>query len=294
MQIKRRRSFANEWCRIKVSGVVNSDTNDLVGVPTTRYDLPTTYEDAHAKNNPCLAPHGFFRELHSGNNKQAQEFLEKFGPLTLEPAQRVHGIGPVHVNLAEFWSLQRRFSLIAAISESIDDRKPLEAALLKSYQNRYDFAIPIGQISGLPPRFEAGREYEFPWQGQMQDASEWLGSAPMEELRECALQLILFELNTHTQELRVVWERGWEASGRRFRPVVWVTSLRSAMWEFWGRDTIGLSWRRCPHCQTLFYPKRHDQTCCTPHQQALWSKRRYAAEQRAQERQRKRGNRRSL
>ena len=101
-------------------------------------------------------------------------------------------------------------------------------------------------------------------------------------MRNWALKLILVELNTHMHDTRIRWERGWEVSGRKFRTVVWVDSLLSAIWEFWGRDTAGLYWRRCPHCQRFFYPKRHDQFYCIPREQSLWSKRRYAAEQRAQ------------
>ena len=200
---------------------------------------------------------------------------------------------PRLVDLGKFWSLQLRFRLIAEIWESLNGRGQLARALLNIFERRHEISkhdCPLGQIFGLPPAFRRTDVYEFPWQIQQQEAKEWLESAPMEEMHEFALQLILLELNAHTHDLRIVWHRGWETTGGKFREVVWVDSLWSAIWESWGWDTNRLSWRRCPHCQRFFYPKRRDQICCTPRQQELWSKRKYAAERRAQEhRQREKG-----
>jgi hypothetical protein len=289
MQAKPRREFAATWHQMKVFGTAAADTIQFVGRLSGRYDLHRAYENAQAKKKPDLSPHGFFRKLQSGDNEQAKEFLETFGPLKLDLGARLSGHGDVVVDLAEFWSLHRRYCLISEVWESLDDRKQLEAFLLNSYAQRrgiskYD-EFPLGQTFGPPPEFKSRGEYEFPWQVQQQDAREWLGSARMEAIRACALDLIFLELNAHTHKLRMVWDRGWEATGRKFREVLWVDSLWSAIWESWGWDTKRLYWRRCPHCQRFFYPKRHDQFYCTPRQQALWSKRRYAAERRAQERQ---------
>lgn len=92
--------------------------------------------------------------------------------------------------------------------------------------------------------------YKFPWE-ESQEAKDWLASARIEDMRECALDLIFLELNAHTRELKILWERGWEGTGRRFREVVWLDSLWSTIWEFWGRDTNRLSWRRgrCALCR---------------------------------------------
>ena len=254
--------------------------------------MDEAYKKAHAKNDPYLAPHGFFRKLRFGDNEDAKEFLEAFGPLKLDVGQRLLGSGSVVVDLGEFWILHLRFCLIAKLWESLDDREQLATALLRSYENKKDISrcgkFSLGQKLGPPPLFQKRGEYEFPWQVQNQDATTWLSHTPIDEMRSCALGLILNELTAHTSDLRIVWDRGWESSGRKLRPVIWVDSLWSAVWEFWGKDTIGLSWRQCPHCQTFFYPKRRDQFYCTPRQQALWSKRRYAAEQYAQERRGKR------
>jgi hypothetical protein len=253
---------------------------------------PFSVRKARAKNKPYLSPHGFFRKLQFGDNERAKEFLEIFGPLKLEVGTRLRGTGPVVVDLCDLWSSQLRFCLIANVWESLGDRKQLATALLNCCLKGREISkyekFSLGQEFGPPPAFERRGEYEFPWQLQRQAPTTWLESAPMREMQGCALQLILLELNAHTRDLRIVWERGWETSGRKFREMVWIDSLWSAIWELWGWDTIGLSWRRCPHCERFFYPKRHDQFYCTPRQQALWSKRRYSAERRAQERQRKR------
>ena len=280
---------------MKILGTASSEAQQLLGVLTDHYDLHETYVKAHAKNDPDLAPHGFFRKLRFGNDDEAREFLETFGPLELTSPERL-SLTDVRlgVDLRKFWSLQLRFSLVAAAWESLDDREQLANAIYTLYERRRELSeyqeFPLGQIFGPPPASEPRGTYEFPWQPKGQEAATWLKTATLEEMRNYALQLVFLELNIHIRDTSIRWERGPGVSGRRFRTVVWVDSLWSAIWEFWGWDTTGLSWRRCPHCQIFFYPKRHDQFYCTPRQQALWSKRRYAAEQRALELRRKRKN----
>jgi hypothetical protein len=295
MQTKARREFAATWYRMKVFGNATSDVKEFVGELGDRYDMRQAYEKAHARNNPYLSAHGFLRKLQFGDNAQAQEFLETFGPLKLPLGTRLRGMGPVVVNLNEFWGLQRRFCLIANAWESLNDRLLLSHKLLNIYNYKNDQAIyqefPLGQIFGPPPKFERRGQYDFPWGAEPQEARTWLRSAPLAQMRACAVQLILLELSAHTQALRIVWDRSWDPSGIKFREAAWLDSLWSAVWECWGQDTSGLPWRQCPHCQTFFYPKRQDQFYCTPRQQALWSKRRYAAERRAEERKRDRNSR---
>ena len=296
MQTRLKREFATEWYRMKILGASTSDIRQFPGELTDRYDLRETYNEAHSKKDPWVAPHGLLRKLRFRENDHAKEFLETFGPLKLNVGERLSGTGfALLVDLDQFWSLQRRFALVAKIFESLDDRDKLTEALLTLYESWRTVSeytkFPLGQILGPPPAVEQKGRYEFPWELKQQPATTWLKSATIEEMRQWALQLILLELNAHMHDRRIQWERGWEASGRKFRSVVWVDSLWSAIWEFWGKDTIGVSWRQCPHCQIFFYPKRRDQFYCTPRQQALWSKRRYAAEQRAYERQWKRKHR---
>jgi hypothetical protein len=287
MQLKLRREYNIEWYRMKIIGHVSSDTNEVCGSLTDRYNLYQAYEKASAKKNPYLAPNARFRELRFGDIGGATKFLESFGPLTLDIGQRLSGRGDVIVDLREFWGLHMRFSLIAMLWESLDNREQLANAIVAIYRRKRELSaydkFPLGQEFGPPPRSDPRGRYEFPWESRQQRATTWVKSATIDEMRKWALQLILLELNIHTRDQRILWERGWEVSGRKFRTVVWLDSLWSAIWEFSGWDTIGLSWRRCPHCQRFFYPKRHDQFYCTPRQQALWSKRRYAAEQRAHE-----------
>ena len=227
---------------MKILGTVSSDTRQFPGELTDRYDLHEIYEKEHAKYNPYLAPHGFFRKLRFGDNDGAQNFLETFGPLTLKKGERLDGTGfHLLVDLDEFWSLQRRFSLVAKIFESLDDRDRLIEALLKVYESSRTVSkytkFPLGQTFGPPPISEPKGRYEFPWELKQERAATWLKIAPMDEMRQCALQLILLELNAHTHDRRIRWERGWELSGRKFRQVVWIDSLWSAIWEFWGKDT---------------------------------------------------------
>jgi hypothetical protein len=168
--------------------------------------------------------------------------------------------------------------------QSFGEGHRLAQAIVKICENRalasrFD-DLPLGTELGPPPA-NTSREYFFPWQLSEQSGDEWLTHASMKELRDCALYLVNIELNAHMCGRRIVWHRGSEPLGEKFRPVIWVDSLWSAIWEFFGMDMTGLSWRRCPHCQRLFYPKRKDQFYCTPRQQALASKREYARRSRA-------------
>ena len=294
MQIKLRRQFEIEWFRMTIIGDVTSETGEVVGSLTEPYDLQEAYEKACANKKLDLAPNVRFRKLRFRENSEAKEYLETFGPLTLDMGQRLLGSGTIRVDLHKFWALQLRFALIATVWESLDDREQLANAILELYQRRGEWSghgeFPLGQTFGPPPDSKRAGIYKFPWQSQRQNATAWLKSATIDEMREWTLQVVLRELNIHARNQRIRWQRGWEESERKFRTAVWIDSLWSAIWQFSGWDTSCLSWRRCPHCKRFFYPKRRDQFYCTPRQQALWSKRRYAAEQRAQDRRRERKN----
>jgi len=54
------------------------------------------------------------------------------------------------------------------------------------------------------------------------------------------------------------------------------TSLWTVIWQLFARDTLGVSWRICPHCNRLFYPTRKDRFFCTSRLQVLHSKREWA------------------
>lgn len=257
------------------------------------YNVRETYERAQRRSDPLLAPHGFFRGLAPGNNLHARDFLERFGPLRLTPEQQYSPvIVPIRVNLGEFWRLHLRFCLAAQLWESRNDKARLAEAWRGVFEHHKEASkgesIPLG--STLPDPSDPGVIYyrlPFPWELEDQPFDEWVQSATLTTLKENALSLIHGELNLHIHGRRLGWERAWEPSKEKFRPVIWVDSLWSAIWEFFGWDTASISWRRCPHCQRFFYPKRRDQFYCTPRQQALASKRRYAAMQRAEEKKKK-------
>src|SRR5579862_6210947 len=156
MQLKLRREYNIEWYRMKIIGNVSSETSEVCGSLTDHYNLHQAYEQACAKKNPYLAPNARFRKLRSGDISGASKFLESFGPLTLDIGQRLSGRGDVIVDLRKFWRLHLRFSLIATLWESLDNREQLANAMVAIYQRRGEFfadgEFPLGQEFGPPPR----------------------------------------------------------------------------------------------------------------------------------------------
>lgn len=284
--------FPDTWWRMKILTPLRPDTRELWGTLTDRYDLRSAYEKAHARKDPLLAPHGFFRKLAPKNVSHAREFLQTFGPLFLDSGPRLLGRGEVAIDLDQFWALHLRFSLVSNLWESLHlrNRDRLSGVLSEIFRRRREFPkerYPLGTQFGMPTSKTRSR-CKFPWQQQRQKVQTWLRTASLEEIRQCALSLVHLELNAHTRDRQIGWQKGWERSGEKFRLEIWIESLWSAIWEFFGTDTAGIAWRRCPHCQQLFYPRRRDQFYCTPRQQALASKRRYATERRARERRQSR------
>jgi hypothetical protein len=269
---------------MKVMTPSGMGTRAIMGELTDRYDLHAAYENARARKDPLLAPHGFFRALKPRSDHHIREFLEQFGPLTLDVGKRLLGTGAgVGLDVDQFWGLHHRFCIVSELWDSLRDRNRLAKGLLELSRQRREISnwekFPIGTQFSPPPANKRSR-YKFPWQVQRQRAETWLKRASLDEMRKCSLSLVHLELNVHMRDRRIVWQRGWEPSGEKFRPIICVDSLWSAIWEFWGMDMAGIAWRSCPHCQTLFYPKRRDQFYCTPRQQALASKRNYAARRR--------------
>jgi len=288
------RDRPNEWPQMRVGKSVcirdhdngRRSVTEFYGELGRFYNLRHAYDRAHELKDPYLAPHGFFRRLAHGNTGHAREFLEKFGPLVLSAGKRFTPGCHVGVSLEQFWTAHSRFCLVTNLWESRDDRARLAAALLEVYRHRQDRSpfeeLPIGTKFGPPPSTNH-QLYRFPWEEVDQEPEEWLHRAGLADLRNCAFYLIHLELNLHMRSRHIVWQRSWEPPKEGWRVVIWTESLWSAMWEFWGCDTASLSWRRCPHCQRLFYPKRRDQFYCKPRQQALASKREYARKLRARQ-----------
>lgn len=282
-QLRRR---PNQWWRMEIQDPVGAKSSQLLGILGEQYDLQDAYEAGQAKRRLDLTPHGFFLQLAPENRGHAKEFLQKFGPLKLNLGDRSVGNGfHAGVNLDEFWSMHLRFRLVTELWDSLHHRDALSQAFVKISQNRerashhQEFILAT---EPSPPPAITVRTYKFPWEQSRQPVEKWLRTVKLADLRRDALYVVNIELNIHARAFRLIWGRGWEASATKFRPVIWLDSLWAAMWQFWGMDTnAGLTARRCPHCQKLFYPKRRDQFYCTPRQQGLASKRQYAARMRA-------------
>jgi hypothetical protein len=237
-----------------------------------------------------------FRRLAPGNTVHALEFLEAFGPLLPDdPTQKLTTHKGEHaiVRLNEFWGHHMRFCLIAGLWESLKDKTALRSAWKRVYYKRYEEV----SLPGAPRPSTAGqlRMLEEDWKPFFHRLSsdfatknfdEWVGTTPLDRLREEALLFVLGELNLNATDATMRWQRGWEPTGTKFRVLVSTHHLLAMIWQFFGWDTAEGSWRRCPHCQRFFYPRRKDQFYCTPRQQALASKRDYAQRWRDEHRRR--------
>ena len=283
------------WFRGKIGSYEGQEGGRLlVGPPWEFYNARTIYEKAQKKHDPLLSPHGFFRRLANHNDTHAREFIERFGPLIAGKGQRIHPLGPpplpVEVNLEDFWLRHIEFTQTMCLWENRNSKKELEAAwrnIAQNYPLRRDVFDP--DRSGLILPWDLANE------GRVLDSSrsdmhvfeEWAKNTSFEDMRRWTVWLVRSELNSNTAGSRAFWDAGWDRTGEKFRQVVMSHSLWSMMWELFGFDTTETCWRRCPHCQRLFYPKRRDQLYCTSRQQGLASKRAYAARRRAEERKMK-------
>jgi hypothetical protein len=302
------------WCRPKVVTLESTPRPHLILQPDwQRYDVREAYERAQRRHDPLLSPHGFFRNLARGNSSHAIEFVKRFGPLVAEKLETVRegrpvwiGLDPSHppdgplgVNLDEFWRLQLQFRHIVSLWESLNGKEALVAAwrtiandhlsgrftLIDTRSSIKVFPWEVANAEGLVE----GR----PWYCEernraMKIFDGWTKNTSLAEMRGCTLDLVRANLNSQSWDGKIVWEFGWEPTGKKLRPAIWQPTLLGTIWEFFGHDTVGMFWRRCPHCQRLFYPKRRDQFYCTPRQQALASKRAYAARRRAEEKKTRR------
>lgn len=198
------------------------------------------------------------------------------------------------MNLADFWSYHLRFCLVAQLWEARESR----SALVKSWRDAYKYCEEVEHCGPLgfgdrqrgwydPPNVYY--PYSWPWQLEKKELESWERETPTIKMREYALQFVGSELNLHLSDSEIIWERCWEPTKARFRQSILTKSLWSLIWQLFGWDTCQVAWRRCPHCQKYFYPRRRDQFYCTSRQQGLASKRDYA--RRARARQQKRARR---
>ena len=297
------------WWRapVEVDAEEAANRGATLGKTWQPYNVSQAYAEARRRFNPVLAPHGLFRELRQAHAGDAEKFLKEYGPLELTPPPGALPPAGLHnFTLEYFWSRQLRFRLVTGLWESLNDRITLLKAwraITENHQNAsLRQSVPLGFREKPPAHPPAGASLgpgmtrespPFPWNIADVPFEKWEKEVDFAEAKEKALALIRQEMELHTAECTIIWENGWEATGERFRSVFRAPSLLAMMWELFGRDTSGVAWRRCPHCQILFYPKRHDQFYCTVRQQTLASKRNYAARMRIEEKRRAEARRRA-
>lgn len=268
------------------------------------YDVLAAYDKARRAWNPLLSPHGHFFALQLGSERHARKFLETFGQLGhfgVSAGRTPHGV--VKTYLPSFWARQLRYRLVVQLWKSRNDAVALTDAIREISEKHAKTSdaldeTPLGfcdasapahvtlatkisdaareAIIGIHGQAVSGKIPAFPWSLENSSFDEWSQRTPLPKMRDWAINLVRQELDIHSRKSRVVWEVVRDHSRELLQPRVHSDSLLSMIWELFGRDTAGLGWRRCPHCQKLFYPKRKDQSYCSPRQQALASKRAYA------------------
>ncbi len=305
-------TFDYKWHRLKVrlpSGLRKdrramadylAQQTRIEGVEGDAYNVREVYALAQEKHRPLLSPHGMFRRLAPGNNYHAKEFLEKFGPLkpqhiSLAEAKKrklrkLSAVLRVQVvDLTNFWDCHAEFCVMSQLFEALDDKKRLSAAwraLTETPKPLPWFSKDMFSfIEKLPGVRMAGEIGPPTAKAYFQDFKSWILGAGFRKQQTEALAVIHLALNHHLHGRWLHWE---EYEPRKFRMVLAFHTLWDGIWELFAWDTAGTTWRRCPHCQRLFYPKRKDQFYCNPRQQALASKKEYARKRRRHEKRKRR------
>ncbi len=282
--------------------------NEFPLIPLRRadsYDVIEAYRRAHTKRDPLLAPHGFFRKLPSKRTTAALEFVERFGPLDWP----VTGEEPMF-ELYDFWLKHLRYVSVVRLWEERDSESGLRSALADLHKNIEDIHLAEGTeklqdapphlgrffMQGVVPLYPLGTVNAariccpMPWERAQLSFEDWLSRTVFDELREAAIEIFHLELNLHLIGREARWYRMDKALYDPHLPVsfqlfVGVGNLWQRIWELTGLDTARVSsWRLCPACNVIFYPKRSDQYYCKSKEQILASKRNYARARRGRER----------
>jgi hypothetical protein len=163
---------------------------------------------------------------------------------------------------------------------------PEERYKERDYENP---AVWPGELPGPPPQYldEQGDPIQKP--ADYRDIPNPRQAIPeFNDLQrnQLALWLIERELNRHSQPTGR-WLRSIEydpsdcVESVSFRVVLSATPMWALIWQLFAQETCSQrSWRICPHCNRAFYPPRKDRYFCTPRLQQLYSKRRWANENR--------------
>jgi len=252
-------------------------------VPDWRpYRVEDAYEEARTQSDGQYSPHTAFRSVSHVSVVDAIDFVNEFGPLELldeSPASRqplrpedlldfddVLSGDPrercVWVDVEDFWQKHRRFCTVVRLWELRESPKAMLSALSE-----------VAALS-VYPDIGARREGEsytpssiFPWKDGY--FNEWVRKAKDKQLMDASAEIIKSELSLNTDRMRLSW-RCPSPSQLQFQLVPYATSLWSAIWHLFARDTSqGLGWRICRHCSKLFYPKRKDSYFCESRYQKL-------------------------
>jgi hypothetical protein len=247
----------------------------------TRYCIPEVHRLAHVRHDPLLAPHGFFRALRSKRNSDALEFVEKFGPLDWSMTSEIPNLV-----LGDFWLKHLRYVSVVRLWESRDDEVQLRDAFSDLQKNLDRIHFAEGW-QGAVPLFPLDSS-DLPWEKSESSFEEQLNGTTFEELHEAAIKVFHGELNLHLFERKPRWLRNDVDDSEQppsFQFVLGGGNLWQMIWELTGLDTAKRrSWRICPDCNALFYPKRSDQYYCKSEEQIRASKRNYARTRRERER----------
>jgi hypothetical protein len=267
----------------------------------SRYDIKEAHRRAHLEHDPLQAPHGFFRALPFKRSSAAIDFVERFGPLFWPK--------PPELVFPDFWLKHLRYVSVVRLWEARDDEGQLRTAFADLGQNIDEihraegwqrledaprelaaewFTLGIVPSCPLGGSHKSRRRYRLPWERVRRTPEEWIADTLFRDLREAAIGLFHSELNAHLFEREPFWLRrdvDNPPEPASFQLFFRSGNLWQIIWELTGLDTAeGQSWRLCPACNVLFYPKRSDQYYCRSEEQVRASKRNYARVRRQRER----------
>lgn len=254
------------------------------------YDPDVAYEAARANLDASQSPHTAFRALESGDYLGAVEFLQRFGPLSLEEPSRLPEAAFLWesnlrwLNLDHFWARHRRYVAIAKLWEACLGIGPINIS--RAWADLVDALDEINRFGlvlldpAKDPRIEGWAD--FPGTVDRKKFRDWLKRpGNVGPSREIALTTVEAEINRHAAaDCRPWWHRIEKDRKPAFALSLRTMSLWGAIWQFFARDTLGLGWRVCPHCNRVFYPPRKDRFFCTTELQQLHSKRQWAKKDR--------------
>jgi hypothetical protein len=272
------------------------------------YNVMEAYRRSHAKHDPLLSPHGFFRALPHRQDRAALEFVKQFGPLDWPHEEAVKdehlGVAAYPFSLDDFWAKHLRYRHVLQLWEARDDESNLRSAFSALFKNLSQINLAEGRKlkdaspskggsvndeihdRDFAPLLPLQEGIPLPWERAQLPFEDWLRGRSFKELRDAAIQIFHGELNAHRVEARWFRMDVYDPSQpTAFQLHFLGGNLWQRIWELAGLDTSQVkSWRICPGCNTIFYPKRSDQFYCNSREQVLASKRNYINNRRQRER----------